>query len=144
MRRRRYLPNQSAAGKSGSSSSDHKGDGGCGDCGSATTISVGAGTGVPGEPVLDEPAQPSALGGEERSPALVDPDGVGASARQPPPPGVADTVVLGVLVAGGALDGVVLGGGVVVVRTGLGATLEPLRDTLELPLLWYPSVARIM
>lgn len=48
-------------------------------------------------------------------------------------------------VAGGRLlDAVVAAGGAVVALAGLGGTLEALRLMAELPLLWYPSVARIM
>ena len=114
--------------------------------------------------MLNGLAQPIPLGGDERLPEPVVPGEVGASARQPSPFAVADGVVLSVLVpdgvlggvlvadavldkvlvADGELDSVLVAGGAVVVRTGLGGTPEPFRVMSELPLLWYPSVARIM
>ena len=45
---------------------------------------------------------------------------------------------------GGLLDGVLGADGADVVEAGLGGTVAPFRRMLELPLLWYPSVARIM
>jgi hypothetical protein len=72
--------------------------------------------------------------------------------------GVADAVAFSVPVADGAVDGVASadwalvdvdvdvtpGCGAFVVRTGLGAALTAPRVRFDLPLLWYPSVARIM
>jgi hypothetical protein len=61
-----------------------------------------------------------------------------------------DSVLVGdpalgvVLAEGGALDVVLAGGGAAVVGTGVGVAVELLRTMFELPLLWYPSVARIM
>lgn len=123
VRRRRCPLNHSTAGTSGSSSSGHQDDAGFGDRGSVTVTSAsevgGAVGGMPGKLALD---------------------------GLPPPPGVADAVVFGVPAADGVLDGVLAWDGADV-RGGLGAAMEPLepsRDMFEAPLLWYPSVARIM
>ena len=87
--------------------------------------------------VLNALAQPSAFGDDERSPVALGPNDVAASVRQPPPLGVADGVVPGVLVARGVLfGGVLAGGGAVVVRTGLGGAVWLFSVMLELPLLW--------
>lgn len=169
-RRRRDLPSHSAAGSSGSNTSDHHGDGRRGDRGSATTACASelddaaaqACAEAVGEAVLDGPAQPTAPGSDERPPVPVDSGELGAPPRQLPVLGVADGVALGVPVADGdalarvlpAADaapdgpddirGVPAGCGAVVVLTGFGRPPDPPRTRFELPLLWYPSVARIM
>ena len=104
---------------------------------------------MPGGSVLDGLAQTVALGGAERSPVLVDPIGVGASARQPLLFGVADGdgpafsvlmtdgVLAGVFVASGALDtGFVPGG---VLDTGLVGgppVVPPVRPLPSRPMKW--------
>jgi hypothetical protein len=160
-RPRRYLPTNSAAAAKGSTSIDHHSNCerdccGRGDRGWATPSSIGdagdAVAGLRGESVLDALAQPVPLGRAEPSPVPVELNEVGASVPQPPSgvaDGVRDGVLDGVLVRGRVLAAVAEEGAVVV-RAALGGTLpppellEPFRVMSELPLLWYPSVARIM
>ena len=61
-----------------------------------------------------------------------------------------DGLLVGDLAGDGLLAGVLTGDvdddddGAAVVEAWLGGTLELFKEMLELPLLWYPSVARIM
>ena len=170
------MRNHRTAGTTGSNSSAHHRTGGTDDGGSALPTSAAEpGVAVAGsDPPVPEPLGESVLDGLEQAPALggggtpapVDGAGIGASARQPVPFGVADGLGVGFLVAVGALGdvlagdgalvGFMVGGGVfggvlggaaavvVVDGAGLGAPPGPFRTMSELPLLWYPSVARIM
>jgi hypothetical protein len=138
-RRRRYLPSHTAAGRRGSSSSDHHSDGGREDRDSATPAcanAVGdAGAGAPGESVLE-------IGG----PALLGvPDEVADGVvvfRLLVGDGVLDGVLAGVLVADGVLDTGLVADGIggvdwaADVGAGFGETEEPFRVMSELPLLW--------